>query len=399
MLTTADEANQQMVDRLIAEGDLWSRPLIAAFRATPRHRFLDRIFQYQRKRERWREIPLLEPGAEQLRLIYSDRALITHVSPADRAGPGVPTSSSSQPSLMAQMLEDLQLHAGLRTLEVGSGTGYNAALLALLAAPAAITSVDVDRDILLEAWEHLRSFADRRVDFRHADGREGYAEAAPYDRIMVTAATPDLEPAWLEQLAEGGLLLAPLVLAPGLAFVVRGTVTKGEFRGRLTRAAYFMPLHAEGEAGEPGECPWPQSPELRTVPAPWAGWFERRRIHGNWLEFVQALVFFGLVRGLEVQQRSGAGGEAEYGINDLGSICWFGSGQWQVNGDSAHDLACDLYRAWLEAGGPRPTEFHLRAYPRHGPGVVQARGFLRRGSRCDQFWEPMDPIERIMPLS
>src|SRR5207302_7258083 len=52
----ADQANQQMVDRLIAEGALWSPPLIAAFRATPRHCFLHRVFQYQRKHDRWREI-------------------------------------------------------------------------------------------------------------------------------------------------------------------------------------------------------------------------------------------------------------------------------------------------------------------------------------------------------
>src|SRR5439155_17496048 len=143
-----------------------------------------------------------------------------------------------------------------------------AALLALLAAPAPITSVDVDRDVLLEAWEHLRPFADRRVDFRHADGREGYAEAAPYDRIMVTAATPDLEPAWLEQLAEGGLLLAPLALAPGLAYVLCGTVRAGVFQGRLTRAAYFMSLRTEGDVGEAMEKPLPPAAELRTVRAP-----------------------------------------------------------------------------------------------------------------------------------
>src|SRR5438132_13502339 len=315
MLSAADQANHDLVDRLIAEGTLWSRLLVEAFRTTPRHRFLDRIYQYQRKRERWREIPVQEPGQELLRLIYSDRALITHVSAPDRAGPGVPISSSSQPSLMAQMLEDLRLSAGLRVLEVGSGTGYNAALIAQVVHPAPVTSIDVDRDILIEAWEHLRAFSERRVDFRHADGREGFAEQAPYDRIIVTAATADLEPAWLEQLADGGLLLAPLVMAPGLAFVARGTVVQGEFRGRLTRAAYFMPLHAEGETGSPEERPWPQPSAAQAVDAPWAGWFDRRRTRASWLEFIQALVFFGLVRGLEVQQRSGSGGEAEYGVN------------------------------------------------------------------------------------
>ena len=120
--TAADQANQLLVDRLIAEGALWSPALIAAFRATPRHRFLDRVFQYQRKQNRWREVLTREPGEEELRLVYSDRALITHLSRPSREGPGVPISSSSQPSLMAQMLEDLLLTPGLRTLEIGAGT-------------------------------------------------------------------------------------------------------------------------------------------------------------------------------------------------------------------------------------------------------------------------------------
>src|SRR5439155_22237013 len=144
-------------------------------------------------------------------------ALITHLSPSSGSGAATPISSSSQPSLMAQMLEDLKLVPGLRTLEVGAGTGYNAALLAQVVGPGLVASVDVDRNVLSEAWDHLRAFAERGVDLKHADGRCGYKDQAPYDRIMVTAATPDLEPAWLEQLREQGLLLAPLALAPGLA--------------------------------------------------------------------------------------------------------------------------------------------------------------------------------------
>ncbi|HYT90526.1 MAG TPA: protein-L-isoaspartate O-methyltransferase, partial [Gemmataceae bacterium] len=244
-MNAAEQANQQMVDRLITEGTLWSPRVIEAFRRTPRHLFLERVYQFHRKQERWREVPTNTLGPEELEIVYSDRALITRLSPprgGQDAGTGVPISSSSQPSLMAQMLEDLKLAPGQRTLEVGAGTGYNAALLAALVGPGRLYSLDVDRAVLAEAWGHLQVLPDRQVHFRHADGREGWAEAAPYDRIMVTAATDDLRPAWLEQLAEDGLLLAPLALAPGLAYLVRGTVTNGIFDGRLTRPAFFMPL-------------------------------------------------------------------------------------------------------------------------------------------------------------
>src|SRR5260370_25769978 len=103
-LSLADQANQQMVDRLICEGALWSVPVINAFRDTPRHRFLDRVFQYSRKAERWKEMITRDPGREELRIAYSDRALITHLSSDHDRQTGIPTSSTSHPSPTAQIL-------------------------------------------------------------------------------------------------------------------------------------------------------------------------------------------------------------------------------------------------------------------------------------------------------
>src|SRR3954468_2675389 len=132
-MRTADAANQDMVDQLIARAALRSAALTAAFRATPRHLFLDRIWQH--RDGRWREIDPANPAEEDLRVLFSDRALTTRVlSPGPGEAP-VAISSSSQPSLMAQMLEDLALEAGQRVLEVGAGTGYNAALLAHVVGP------------------------------------------------------------------------------------------------------------------------------------------------------------------------------------------------------------------------------------------------------------------------
>ena len=129
-----------------------------------------------------------------------------------------------------------------------------------------------------------------------------------------TAATPDLEPAWLEQLAPSGLVEAPLVLAPGLAYVVRGTVTEGVFHGRLTRAAYFMPLRAEGEAGAGEGEALPPAGELRRLAAPWAGWFDRKRPRVSWLGFSQSLAFYGLLQGLEVFYQCLETGQAIFGV-------------------------------------------------------------------------------------
>jgi protein-L-isoaspartate(D-aspartate) O-methyltransferase len=395
-LSAADQTNQQMVDRLIAEGALWSRPLIAAFRATPRHRFVDRVFQFHRKSERWREVITRDPGPDELRLVYSDRALITRLSPAHPDETPTPISSSSQPSLMAQMLEDLQLAPGQRVLEIGAGTGYNAALFAHVVGPGRVVSIDVDRSVLAEAWDHLRGFAERRVELQHADGRAGWAVGAPYDRIMVTAATADLEPAWLEQLAEDGLLLAPLALAPGLAYLVRGTVRKGHFQGRLTRPAYFMPLRGEQETGtSESEEETPSGP-LQTLPAPWADWFERRHPRIQWHSFIQSLVFLGLLRGLRVHYRPLANGQAVFGVSAAGrgGVCWLGPEDWQVNGPAGRDLGWALWRTFLDAGGPWPTEFLLRASPQGGLQAVRREAYLRQGPRCQQLWELLEKRER-----
>jgi protein-L-isoaspartate(D-aspartate) O-methyltransferase len=390
----AEQANQLMVDRLITEGALWSPALIAAFRATPRHRFLDRVFQYQRKHNRWREVLTREPGPDELNLVYSDRALITHVSSPGRDRPGLAISSSSQPSLMAQMLEDLKLSPGLQTLEIGAGTGYNAALLAHVVGPGLVISIDVDRSVLSEAWDHLRSYPERRVELKHADGRHGYAEGAPYDRIMVTAATPDVEAAWLEQLADRGLLLAPLALAPGLAYVVRGTVQHGVFHGRLTRAAYFMPLRTEGESGALEADALSAPRNLQTAPAPWAGWFDRKRPRVSWVGFIQSLAFYGWLRGLTLHYQTLTTGETAFGVSHEGNVCWLGAQNWQADGDVGHEIGWALWRAYLDAGGPWPTEFRLKASPHGGLQTGRRESYFHQGVRCQQLWELIEPRDR-----
>src|SRR6516164_6270982 len=108
MNVSAEGANQQLVDQLIARGALWSPSLIEAFRATPRHRFLDRVWHYERQGG-WREVNTQTPGRHELRLLYADRALTTRLSEAGPNQAPTPISSSSQPSLMAEMLEDLRL--------------------------------------------------------------------------------------------------------------------------------------------------------------------------------------------------------------------------------------------------------------------------------------------------
>ena len=142
-----------------------------------------------------------------LRDAYADIAIPTHWED------GVPVSSASQPAIVALMLEQLRVEPGMRVLEVGAGTGYNAALLAELTGPhGRVVTLDIDAEIVAEARAHLDAAGYTRVRAIAADGAAGWPAEAPYDRIILTASASDLTPAWLDQLAEGGLLVLPLWL-------------------------------------------------------------------------------------------------------------------------------------------------------------------------------------------
>jgi protein-L-isoaspartate(D-aspartate) O-methyltransferase len=386
-----ERAHHQLIDRLIARGALWSRGLIAAFRQTPRHYFLDRIFAWNRRAANWREFGTSPLRPVSLRLAYSDRALTTRLSTAVQGRPPVPLSSSSQPSLMAQMLEDLNLRPGLRTLEIGAGTGYNAALLAHTAGP--VVSLDVDARVVDEARRHLQRYPDRAVKFVAGDGRSGWPEDAPYDRVLVTAASPDIEPAWLAQATDGGVVEVPLVLAPGLAYLAMGRVSGGVFEGRLTRPAYFIALRSEDESGDdrPAGAALPEPAALEEVAAPWREWAPRRIPPGG-LTFIRSLAFIGWLEGLSLAYRSWGETGVLFCVGDVarGSACWFGPATWHVSGKEGRVLGDHLWQTYLEAGGPWPTEFRLTASAPPASPAANSSAILvyrHRGVLTEQLWE------------
>lgn len=150
-----------------------------------------------------------------LEAVYRNEAIVTH-----RDGRGMPVSSSSQPSIMAAMLDALALEPGHRVLEVGSGTGYNAALLAHVVGPSGrVVSVELDPELAARAEDALRPGAGP-VHVAVGDGRGGWPPGAPYDRIIVTASGPDVPRAWFDQLVEGGLVVVPFWLRGPLQSVV-----------------------------------------------------------------------------------------------------------------------------------------------------------------------------------
>jgi protein-L-isoaspartate(D-aspartate) O-methyltransferase len=113
--------------------------------------------------------------------------------------------------MVAAMLEQLRPPEGGSVLEIGAGTGYNAALLsALVGASGRVVSIDIDPEVADEARSHLAEAGAANVEVICGDGAQGWAGRAPYDGIIVTAGASDLAPAWVSQLAPGGRLVMPL---------------------------------------------------------------------------------------------------------------------------------------------------------------------------------------------
>jgi protein-L-isoaspartate(D-aspartate) O-methyltransferase len=240
---SAQEALVREIDAcgVWADDPVWRE----AFAAVPRHLFVPYYYVAVRGGyERWwGGSP--DPRARErwLRGVYEDVPLATRV----RGGELL--SSSSQPSLMAAMLVALRVADGHRVLEIGAGTGYNAALLAhRLGDDDLVTTIDLEPEITESARQHLAAAGHRPVVVT-GDGARGVPGRAPFDRIIATCALRSIPAAWLAQCRPGGRILSPCT--DGLiALTVRDPWhAEGRF---LATPAYFVPLRGTGRpAAEP----------------------------------------------------------------------------------------------------------------------------------------------------
>jgi len=184
---------EQMVMRQLRDRDITDDRVLAAMSAVPRHAFVPADVRAQ---------------------AYADSAL-----PIGRG------QTISQPYVVALMSQLLELRGSERVLEIGTGSGYQAAVLSHLA--GSVYSLEIDPELAARAAVTLKSLGYDRVQVRAGDGYFGWPEAAPFDAIIITAAAPRLPEALIGQLREGGRVVAPLergggeVLAVGIKHAER----------------------------------------------------------------------------------------------------------------------------------------------------------------------------------
>jgi protein-L-isoaspartate(D-aspartate) O-methyltransferase len=159
----------------------------------------------------------------------------------------------SQPYIVASMTEELHLKAGMKVLEIGTGSGYQAAVLAQIT-PHVFT-IEIKGGLHVTARDNLRLLGYKTVQARKGDGYYGWKEEAPFDAIMVTAAAPHVPPPLVEQLKPGGRMILPVGPAFGtqdLQLVTKDE--KGRVRTRSLYAVRFVPLTGSlGKGKEGGE--------------------------------------------------------------------------------------------------------------------------------------------------
>ncbi|GAA0911951.1 methyltransferase domain-containing protein [Streptomyces thermoalcalitolerans] len=230
-----------LADALAEKGDLTDPAWRKVFEAVPRHLFVPAFFTGPGE-------PVTAADPDWLRTVYTDDVLVTQMTD------GVATSSSTAPGLMLTMLHALDVTAGASVLEVATGTGYNAALLAERLGPAGrLTTIEVDPDLARTAEERLRACGYTPLVLA-GDGRAGHPDGAPYDRLIATCGFHRLPYTWVEQVRPGGVIVTPLGSGTVRLDVGDG-IASGSF---LPTPSCFMGVRS---AGETGTAPYPGDPE------------------------------------------------------------------------------------------------------------------------------------------
>lgn len=209
--------HQQMLDKMRRSGVFQASGVEAAFAAVPRHLFLP-------------DMPL--------ETVYQDRAItLTY------GGGGIATSSASQPTMMAIMLNQAQLKPGDNVLEIGAATGYNAAIMKhIVGEDGSVTTVEIDKDLAERARQSVLRAHVGPINVVEADGARGYSPRASYDHIIATVGVWDVPQDWFQQLKPDGSVIVPIVIDGVQVSAVFKPQSDGTYLSTENRPCQFVYL-------------------------------------------------------------------------------------------------------------------------------------------------------------
>ncbi|NDK26920.1 methyltransferase [Streptomyces sp. TR1341] len=260
-MTDTAPQRRALADRLARLGVLVSPRWRAAVEAVPRELFLRPGVFLPAEGGRWQ--PVMAAGTDSdawLRIAYRDESLTTQLDghlTADQAdGPveGFPTSSSTTPVTVVDMLEKLEVEDGHQVLEIGTGTGYSSALLCSRLGEDNVTTIEVDPGVSARADAALETagFSTWTVT---GDGLLGHPRRAPYDRVIATCAVRRIPYSWVRQTKPSGIILATVGgtwhYGTGLAKVT--VAEDGTAEGRIAGRSSFMQARSQAEVPIAGD--------------------------------------------------------------------------------------------------------------------------------------------------
>lgn len=354
---------RRLADLLATQGDVHHPAWKSAVAAVPRHVFVPAAYR-QDDTGTWQPVDVTSPSG--LDLVYSPTTLVTAV--ADRGTHQESVSSSTKPDLMLRMLEVLDIHDGHKVLEIGTGTGYNAAVLSHRLGENLVFSVDIDTELVDSARSRLY-----KIGFRPtlvtADGAGGLPEHAPFDRIIATCAVPTVPWAWAEQLRVGGKILVDVKVAPEAGNLVLLHRRPDRMEGYFTaRWGSFMTMrHHNDDAPTPPQ-PRSERTRRRTTTIPPHPWWDHRvgwllaQFHG-----LPADVHIGMHLDPGTRQPTASFLSAPDGSWAAVSLT-SNNGHYDVIEGGPTALWDNIERAhqvWLEHGQPEWTRLGLTITPNH----------------------------------
>jgi protein-L-isoaspartate(D-aspartate) O-methyltransferase len=331
---------------------------------------------------------------QHLAALYADRPLVLFGDDDNNI-----LSTISQPSLVLRMLDMLQLQPGQTVFELGTGSGWNAALMGQLVGPEGrVFSLEVIPEVAASATEAMRLAGISNVSIVSADGGDGYPEGAPYDRAMFTAGAYDLPRAFYGQLKDGGLLMAVLKIEGGgdSLFVLRKM--RDHFESVDSIACAFVQLRGKYqiedlEPAAPDALPgWPELREWE-VSRPRFWWGGKGQESFVW-RTTGIRFFLGIS---EPRFRAFKSGKtATRPLEDHYFGLWdqaqrslvLARDDWLIayGNVSAKELLLERVKQWTDLGMPTATGFKLRVYPNDYPVVAGENQWAVRRNESTFLW-------------